>query len=147
MKHNRLYILTRAIRLIGMSNAITALSQKSQAYKFKTQILLMWIHKNLNKGHATGNPGSGLTKRICHAHYLFIGIMCSKFHIDDLYTVKGVWEANFFQQTDWWLLYTYTYICWDLIKRFCHFCFVCSALGWKSLRKVHQSIWQVMTEA
>ena len=30
------------------------------------------------------------SRKICHAHSHFIGIMCNKFHLDDLKTVGGV---------------------------------------------------------
>ena len=32
--------------------------------------------------------------QINHAHLLFIGMMCSKFHLNDLKTVEGVLDTN-----------------------------------------------------
>jgi len=34
------------------------------------------------------------SQNICHKHLLFIGIMCSKFHWEDLKTVEEI-ETNF----------------------------------------------------
>ena len=41
----------------------------------------------LKKGHNSGTTGLGLTQE-GHAHLLFKGIMCSKFHLDDLETME-----------------------------------------------------------
>ena len=35
----------------------------------------------------------GLT-RICHAHLHFLGIICSKFYLDDLTTLDDIWDTN-----------------------------------------------------
>jgi len=32
----------------------------------------------------------GLVKMACHAHLLYLGIMCSKFYLDDLKTADSV---------------------------------------------------------
>ena len=44
--------------------------------------LEIWIYENLEK--------RGLTSQVCHAHLNFIGIMCSKFNLDDLESVGEV---------------------------------------------------------
>ena len=48
----------------------------------------------LNKGITPECLGN-LHKQVDHKHLLFIGIMFSKLHLDDLKTVKWVWDTSF----------------------------------------------------
>ena len=43
------------------------------------------------------------SSRLCHAHLHVIGLMCNKFHLDDLKSVGGVLDTKFHQQTDYLL--------------------------------------------
>jgi len=53
-----------------------------------------------NKGHNSRTPRSvGPHKEYSNKHLVFKGIICSKFHLDDLKSVQGVLDRNFHQQT------------------------------------------------
>jgi len=51
----------------------------------------------------------GFTKKVCFAHIPFIGIMCSKFHLDDLKNVEEASDTNFHQRIAQLTVYCYPF--------------------------------------
>ena len=50
-------------------------------------------YKSIEKRDITLEPLCQASQKVCDKHWLFMGIRCSKFHCDDLKTVKEVWDT------------------------------------------------------
>jgi len=57
-------------------------------------------NKDFQKRGITLEPFGQAPQNLCHVHLLVTGFMSSKFHLDDLKTVVGVWDTTFHQQTN-----------------------------------------------
>jgi len=75
------------------------------------------MSKNFEQKSVTLEPFCQAPKSIRHTQPHFIGIMCSKFHLDDLKTEGEVWDATFHQNTN----YMYYLIYHLLTPKYCGF--------------------------
>ena len=60
--------------------------------KFDTHMFSIWIYQNVEKEAELFGKAS---QKLSHANLLIIGSISSKFHLDDLKTVGGVWDQQF----------------------------------------------------
>jgi len=80
----------------------------SSILTFSEPELNTWACECLQQFSVVVSCGKGISPEpLCQApykvsfeHFNFIGILCSKFHLDNLKTMERVWDTNFHQQTD-----------------------------------------------
>ena len=58
------------------------------------------VYKNFVKRGITLEPFSWATHKLCHSHLHVLGLLCSKFHLDDSKIEGGIRDTTFHQQTN-----------------------------------------------